>query len=225
MGWFKANANFSAITVAIDRMSNTEEREWFYPLQHLMESMAMQVHGAKEAIQVIEKRLKHGTAEQQMNLLLILKYMIDNSNHRILHEIVTTSKLKSRFKWMMKAKIATAVKMKLIGLLKSWIQRYSAVEPKIHKFTSVIELGYRRMNQLPDMKYGLTSRTPASPFVTRETRRYRRLSDLSLHSSTSTSLSPTGTAVEEEPLAITLPGWSPYARRQIQASNRHSYVF
>ncbi|ORX55587.1 hypothetical protein DM01DRAFT_1382732 [Hesseltinella vesiculosa] len=223
MGWFRQNQHYSAITVIIDRLSNTDELEWFYPLQQLMEVLAMQVNGAKEAIQVIDKRLKQGTPEQQLNLIQVLNYLAENSNHRILYEIVATSKLKSRFKWMMKAKIPHTIKLKIITLLKTWIQRYDAVEPRIHRFNSVIELGYRRINEKPELKPWFS---PSSVRYSRfgEAKDFRRLSELSLHSSASTSLSPTGTAVDDtSPLTS---AFSSYSRRQLsQPSNRHSYVF
>jgi hypothetical protein len=44
------------------------EMEWF-TFHHLMESIAMQEQGPKEALDVIQKRLKHGTCHQQLRLL------------------------------------------------------------------------------------------------------------------------------------------------------------
>ncbi|KAI8344276.1 hypothetical protein BC941DRAFT_464503 [Chlamydoabsidia padenii] len=66
MRFFKGDR--TSITVAIDRLANMYEMEWF-TFQHLMESIDMQDQGPKEALDVIQKRLKHGTCHQQLRLL------------------------------------------------------------------------------------------------------------------------------------------------------------
>ncbi|KAI8090044.1 uncharacterized protein BX664DRAFT_374094 [Halteromyces radiatus] len=137
MRFFKCERRYSSITVAIDRLSNLHEMEWF-TLQHLMESIAIQDQGPKEAVEVIQKRLKKGTCQQQLRLLEVLNYLVERSHLRVLHQVIVTSKLKSRLKWIMKSKTDVKVKAKLLVMLETWVEQYKQDEPKIDKFSSAI---------------------------------------------------------------------------------------
>lgn len=49
-------------------MSNYEEIEW-YQFEQLAECITMQPGGAREAIEAIRKKLKHGTTQQKIRVL------------------------------------------------------------------------------------------------------------------------------------------------------------
>ncbi|MBM6387427.1 MAG: hypothetical protein JSY10_26160 [Paenibacillus sp.] len=49
-------------------MSNYEEIEW-YQFEQLAECITMQPCGAREAIEAIRKKLKHGTTQQKIRVL------------------------------------------------------------------------------------------------------------------------------------------------------------
>lgn len=51
-----------------ENLSNYEEIEW-YQFQQLTESISMQPNGAREAIEAIRKKLKHGTTHQKLRVL------------------------------------------------------------------------------------------------------------------------------------------------------------
>lgn len=51
-----------------ERLSNLEEIDW-YLLQQLTESIQMQESGAREAVETVRKKLKHGGSEQKLRVL------------------------------------------------------------------------------------------------------------------------------------------------------------
>ena len=51
-----------------DNLSNYEEIEW-YQFQQLTESISMQPNGAREAIEAVRKKLKHGSTQQKLRVL------------------------------------------------------------------------------------------------------------------------------------------------------------
>ncbi|SAM07686.1 hypothetical protein [Absidia glauca] len=198
----------TSITVAIDRLSNMYEMEWF-TFQHLMESIAMQEQGPKEALDVIQKRLKHGTCHQQLRLLEVLNYLVERSH--LLSHAVATPKLKSRLKAMMKSKADPKVKSHIEVLLEMWIRKYSGQEPKVIKFaTCIIQLGQNRALDKSD----LYRHNPSST------------TELVTSSEPMFMVDPypraTGKSIDTS-LTSSLAGFSPFSRRyqNLSSSGRH----
>lgn len=52
----------------LENLSNYEEIEW-YQFEQLTESVSMQPGGAREAIEAVRKKLKHGTTQQKLRVL------------------------------------------------------------------------------------------------------------------------------------------------------------
>jgi isocitrate dehydrogenase len=59
----------------LENLSNYEEIEW-YQFQQLTEGITMQPTGAREAIEAVRKKLKHGTTEQKLRVLEVSAYSI-----------------------------------------------------------------------------------------------------------------------------------------------------
>lgn len=76
-------------TFSPDSLSKSKQPEW-YQFQQLTESISIQPNGAKEAVESVRKRLKHGTTQQKIN---VLKVQIYNYPYRhVLTTIVKGSK-------------------------------------------------------------------------------------------------------------------------------------
>lgn len=54
--------------IIVENLSNYEEIEW-YQFEQLTESISMQPAGAREAIEAVRKKLKHGTTQQKLRVL------------------------------------------------------------------------------------------------------------------------------------------------------------
>lgn len=56
------------LTQKLDNLSNYDQIEW-YQFQQLIESISMQSSGAREAIEAVRKKLKHGASGQKLQAL------------------------------------------------------------------------------------------------------------------------------------------------------------
>ncbi|KAI8646059.1 hypothetical protein BD408DRAFT_440305 [Parasitella parasitica] len=123
MGIFSANIK-SSITVYIDNLSSYDQIEWFQ-FQQLIESICMQSSGAREAIDAIRKKLKHGTSEQKLRALEILRLLMENSNQRFCRELVHHDKMKEMFDHIIESSTEDIrVRKLLVTLLGIWSIRF-----------------------------------------------------------------------------------------------------
>ncbi|CEP17387.1 hypothetical protein [Parasitella parasitica] len=134
-------------------LSNYDQIEWFQ-FQQLIESISMQSSGAKEAIDAIRKKLKHGTPEQKLRALEILRLLMENSNQRFYRELVHHDKMKERFDLIIESSTEDLrVRKLLVTLLGIWAIRFKN------------ERGMRVLQELYDKgKLYLEPRKPI-PFV------------------------------------------------------------
>ncbi|CAO3579007.1 unnamed protein product [Absidia cylindrospora] len=211
----------TSITVSIDRLANMYEMEWF-TFQHLMDAIAIQEQGPKEALDVIQNRLKNGTCHQQLRLLEVLNYLVERSNQRILSQVVSTPKLKSKLKWIMKSKGDPKVKSRITVMMETWIRKYSCEEPKIIKFaSSIIRLGHNQILDKSSLYRSPSSYQDQSSSCSGDSDDHKSFTDetpireinFHRHSLKYTTPSPS------------LAGFSPFSRRyQSLSANRPSYL-
>ncbi|KAI8876867.1 hypothetical protein K501DRAFT_279003 [Backusella circina FSU 941] len=178
----------SSITVYIDKLSNIQEIEWFQ-FQQLTESIMIQESGAKEAIEAIRKKLKHGTFHQKLRVLDILKLLMENSNQRFHRELVTNAKMKDRFDAILESNTEdNRIRMTVIHLLGMWSSKYKR-EPgmksfgqlydrnKLNKLYSVKPLSSPFEERLPP---ALIKNIPAPNHIQRENKKHTLTQDIAL---------------------------------------------
>ncbi|KAI8068660.1 hypothetical protein BC940DRAFT_298746 [Gongronella butleri] len=146
MGIFTEEVQKTSVTLYIERLSNYEEIEW-YQFQQLMESMNMQESGPREAIEAIRKRLKHGSQEQKMRVLEILKLLMENSPQQFRRQLASNEKMRERFEIILSSpEEEMQVKKQLLSLLGAWCQKYKG-EPGSRALASVYESGLARLGK------------------------------------------------------------------------------
>ncbi|CAO3621539.1 unnamed protein product [Cunninghamella blakesleeana] len=137
---------FTSVTVSIERLCVMEENEKF-TLQHLIDSISIQEDGLKEALYVMQKKLKHGTTHQRIRIIEVLSYLIENTKRHFLHDVLSHSKIISRLKWILKSsKVDMKVKRHVIKKMELWVKKYEIEEPKIYQLVSIINKGYDQVN-------------------------------------------------------------------------------
>ncbi|KAI8388627.1 uncharacterized protein BYT42DRAFT_241507 [Radiomyces spectabilis] len=167
MGIFTEEVPKTSVTLYIERLSNYEEIEW-YQFQQLTESIFMQESGSREAIEAIRKRLKHGTTQQKLRVLEVLKLLMENSNQRFHRQLMSNEKMKERFELMVTSPMeAIEVRKTLVGLLGAWSQKYKG-EPGMHILGDIYEMGMSKLGYSTKRSTAMRSR-PKSP--TKEERR------------------------------------------------------
>ncbi|CAO3611626.1 unnamed protein product [Cunninghamella echinulata] len=143
----------TSITVSIDRLSIMEENERF-TLQHLIDSMTIQENGNKEALYVLQKKLKHGTNHQRLRVIEILNYLIENTKNYFLRDVLSNSKLISRLKWILKSsKVDLKVKKHLLVIMEQWILKYEFEEPKVKELISIINKDRHQVKEKSEWKF------------------------------------------------------------------------
>lgn len=123
MGIFSEEVKTS-ITLYIENLSNYEEIEW-YQFQQLTESISMQPNGAREAVEAIRKKLKHGTTHQKLRVLEVLKLLMENSNQRFHKELICNDKMRDRFGFIINSPAEdVTVRKTLVMLLGIWASKF-----------------------------------------------------------------------------------------------------
>ncbi|KAI9303698.1 hypothetical protein BJ944DRAFT_267992 [Cunninghamella echinulata] len=146
MGIFTEEIQKTSVTLYIEKLSNYEEIEW-YQFQQLIESMNMQQSGPREAIEAIRKRLKHGTEEQKLRVLEVLKLLMENSPQQFRQQLCNNEKMRERFEMMLSSTFESVeVKKKLLSLLGAWIEKYKG-ESGIRALASIYDSGLARLGK------------------------------------------------------------------------------
>ncbi|KAI7869618.1 uncharacterized protein EV154DRAFT_530637 [Mucor mucedo] len=123
MGLFSEESKTS-ITLYIENLSNYEEIEW-YQFEQLTESVSMQPAGAREAIEAVRKKLKHGTTQQKLRVLEVLKLLMENSNGRFHRELISNEKMKERFEMIIESPTEDMnVRKTIVSLLGIWATKF-----------------------------------------------------------------------------------------------------
>ncbi|KAI9008447.1 hypothetical protein CLU79DRAFT_777060 [Phycomyces nitens] len=159
MGIFTEEVQKTSITHYIERLSNYEEIEW-YSFQQLSESILMQETGPREAIEAVRKRLKHGTTQQKLRVLEVLKLLMENSTQKFHRELISNEKMKERFELILSSPAEDiTVKKSLVGILGGWAIKYKG-DPGMNVISDLYEMGRSRLG-LP--KRGRSGSMPARP--------------------------------------------------------------
>ncbi|CAO3634842.1 unnamed protein product [Cunninghamella blakesleeana] len=184
MGIFTDEVQKTSVTLYIEKLSNYEEIEW-YQFQQLIESMNMQQSGPREAIEAIRKRLKHGTEEQKLRVLEVLKLLMENSPQQFRQQLCNNEKMRERFEYILSSPLESAdVKKKILSLLGAWIEKYKG-ESGIRALGPIYDSGLARFGK---------------------TRRQRSSSSAQANDNhISESSSPSSPTVREEPKRRSLP--------------------
>ncbi|GAN05263.1 VHS domain protein [Mucor ambiguus] len=140
MGFFTEDIQKTSVSLYIERLSNLEEVDW-YLLQQLTESIQMQEHGPREAVETVRKKLKHGGTQQKLRVLEILKLLMENSNQQFHRQFLANEKMKERFELMLTSPGENpAVKKELVSLLGAWAVKYKN-EPGMKAIQDLFEMG------------------------------------------------------------------------------------
>ncbi|ORZ11063.1 hypothetical protein BCR42DRAFT_421445 [Absidia repens] len=160
MGIFTEEIQKTSVTLYIEKLSNYEEIEW-YQFQQLIESMNMQESGPREAIEAIRKRLKHGTQEQKLRTLEILKLLMENSPQHFRQKLCASDKMRERFEFMLSSPMETTeVKKRLVSLLGAWSTKYKG-EPGIRLLTNIYESGLSKLGLSRRSRSGSSASPPS----------------------------------------------------------------
>ncbi|KAL0077222.1 hypothetical protein F4703DRAFT_1882762 [Phycomyces blakesleeanus] len=159
MGIFTEDVQKTSVTHYIERLSNYDEIEW-YSFQQLSESIFMQETGPREAIEAVRKRLKHGTNQQKLRVLEVLKLLMENSNQKFHRELISNEKMKERFELILNAPGEDiTVKKSLVGILGGWAIKYKG-EPGMNVISDLYEMGRSKLG-LP--RRGRSGSMPVRP--------------------------------------------------------------
>jgi hypothetical protein len=83
MGLFEQKKPFSAVTVAIERLTSEQfEDDDMSEIPELVEAIKLQATGPTEAARAIRKKLKYGNVHRQLRALTILDGLIQNAGPR-----------------------------------------------------------------------------------------------------------------------------------------------
>ncbi|KAG2237111.1 hypothetical protein INT48_004613, partial [Thamnidium elegans] len=98
MGFFAEDIQKTSVTLYIGKYIciYIQQLDW-YLLQQLSESIQMQESGAREAVEAVRKKLKHGGAQQKLRVLEVLKLLMENSNEQFHKQFLANEKMKERF--------------------------------------------------------------------------------------------------------------------------------
>ncbi|CEG62829.1 hypothetical protein RMATCC62417_00095 [Rhizopus microsporus] len=104
----------------------------------------MQSNGAREAIETIRKKLKHGGTQQKLRALEVLKLLMENSNQQFHRQFLMNDKMKERFELILTSQAEDVkVKNELLSLLGAWVSKYKD-EPGMRTMADLYELGRGR---------------------------------------------------------------------------------
>ncbi|KAI8097773.1 uncharacterized protein BX664DRAFT_327226 [Halteromyces radiatus] len=161
MGIFTEDIQKTSVTLYIEKLSNYEEIEW-YQFQQLIESMNMQENGPREAIEAIRKRLKHGTQEQKLRILEILKLLMENSPQQFRQQLGVNDKMRERFEFMLSSPMESmVVKKQLVSLLGAWSMKYKG-EPGMRMLANMYQIGLTKLGLGRHSRSTSTSQTSSS---------------------------------------------------------------
>ncbi|KAI8087264.1 hypothetical protein BDF21DRAFT_414039 [Thamnidium elegans] len=159
MGFFAEDIQKTSVTLYIERLSNLEEVDW-YLLQQLSESIQMQESGAREAVEAVRKKLKHGGAQQKLRVLEVLKLLMENSNEQFHKQFLANEKMKERFELILTSPAENqAVKKELVSLLGAWYVKYKS-EPGMKAIGELYEIGRGSRRARPHINTENVNRSP-----------------------------------------------------------------
>ncbi|KAI9319923.1 hypothetical protein BX666DRAFT_1917408 [Dichotomocladium elegans] len=166
MGIFTEEVQKTSITFYIERLSNYEEIDW-YIVQQLTESIQMQGSGPHEAVEAIRKRLKHGTTDQKLRVIEVLKLLMENTNERFRRQVLANDKMKERFELIIASSIEDIrVRKALVSCLGAVATKYKS-EPGMFVLAELYESGRTRLGGKPmaaaRSKPGASPPQPSSP--------------------------------------------------------------
>ncbi|KAM3581898.1 hypothetical protein VKS41_006055 [Umbelopsis sp. WA50703] len=128
----------------IDRLSNYDEIEW-YQFQQLSEVILIQENGPREAVEAVRKRLKHGTTQQKIRVLEVLKLLMENSNQRFHRQLTSNEKMRERIELIISNPSEDMeLRKELVSLLGTWSAKYKD-EPNMRIIADLYELGRAKL--------------------------------------------------------------------------------
>ncbi|KAI8144637.1 hypothetical protein BJV82DRAFT_667837 [Fennellomyces sp. T-0311] len=161
MGIFTEEIQKTSITFYIERLSNYEEIDW-YIVQQLTESIQMQEAGPREAIEAVRKRLKHGTTQQKLRVIDVLKLLMENTSEKFHRQLVSNEKMRERLDLIVSSSSEDVkVRKALLSVLGAWAVKYKS-EPGMHVLADMYENGRKKLN-LPKRTGSGSAAPPRSP--------------------------------------------------------------
>ncbi|KAI8576489.1 hypothetical protein K450DRAFT_256962 [Umbelopsis ramanniana AG] len=165
MGIFSEETQKTSVTHYVDRLSNYDEIEW-YQFQQLSEVILIQENGPREAVEAVRKRLKHGTSQQKIRVLEVLKLLMENSNQRFHRQLTSNEKMRERIEIIITSPTEDMeLRKELVSLLGTWSAKYKD-EPGMRAIADLYELGRSKLglgsSRRPKSR-SVSSRPPQSP--------------------------------------------------------------
>ncbi|KAI9274752.1 hypothetical protein BDA99DRAFT_498497 [Phascolomyces articulosus] len=164
MGIFTEEVQKTSITFYVERLSNYEEIDW-YIVQQLIESIQMQEAGPREAIEAVRKRLKHGTTQQKLRVIDVLKLLMENTSEKFHRQLLSNEKMRERLDLIVSSSSEEVkVRKALLSVLGAWAVKYKS-EPGMYVIAEMYENGRKKLNLPKRTGSGSTgaSSTPRSP--------------------------------------------------------------
>jgi len=164
MGIFSEETQKTSVTHYVDRLSNYDEIEW-YQFQQLTEVILIQENGPREAIEAVRKRLKHGTSQQKIRVLEVLKLLMENSNQRFHRQLTSNEKMRERIEIIISSPSENMeLRKELVALLGTWSAKYKD-EPGMHVIADLYDLGRAKLGvgSTRRPKARSVSKPPAQP--------------------------------------------------------------
>ncbi|KAH8551383.1 hypothetical protein BGW37DRAFT_39248 [Umbelopsis sp. PMI_123] len=164
MGIFSEEPQKTSVTHYVDRLSNYDEIEW-YQFQQLSEVILIQENGPREAVEAVRKRLKHGTTQQKIRVLDVLKLLMENSNQRFHRQLTANDKMRERIEIIITSPSEDLeLRKELVSLLGTWSAKYKD-EPGMRTIADLYELGRSKLGlgSARRQKSRSVSRPPQSP--------------------------------------------------------------
>ncbi|KAG2174721.1 hypothetical protein INT43_005779, partial [Umbelopsis isabellina] len=144
MGIFSEEQQKTSVTHYVDRLSNYDEIEW-YQFQQLSEVILIQENGPREAVEAVRKRLKHGTTQQKIRVLEVLKLLMENSNQRFHRQLTSNEKMRERIEIIITSPSEDIeLRKELVSLLGTWSSKYKD-EPNMRVIADLYELGRAKL--------------------------------------------------------------------------------
>ncbi|KAI9495367.1 hypothetical protein BDB00DRAFT_814386 [Zychaea mexicana] len=125
----------------------------------------MQEGGPREAIEAMRKRLKHGTTQQKLRVIDVLKLLMENTSEKFHRQLLSNDKMRERLDLIVSSSTEdTKVRKALLSVLGAWAVKYKN-EPGMHVLAELYESGRKKLNLPRRTGSGsaATTTTPRSP--------------------------------------------------------------
>ncbi|TGO54379.1 hypothetical protein BCON_0108g00250 [Botryotinia convoluta] len=146
----KQKKPYSAVTVAIERLTSEENEEDAYGgIPDLVDVIKLQATGPREATRALRKKLKYGNVQRQLRALEILDGLVQNAGPKFEHVFASDDALLERLRVCgVSSTSDPAVKAKCRELFRGWAIKYK----KVSGMEDVVNL----LHALPDTRKVVT---------------------------------------------------------------------